>query len=141
VILRSIGFLWFFVVSERNILYLLPVKKVIRHSVLLLLLVGYVAAVFCGQHIAVKKILYSTSGSNSVGTKESNSNPLDLRPYWTYRSQITSSVKVHVPSEALLATIEFPVVAEYIVVEHNILLPENLQPLSFPSKPRDPPVA
>ncbi|MBI3193887.1 MAG: hypothetical protein HYZ34_05370 [Ignavibacteriae bacterium] len=116
-------------------------KKVVQYSVILLLLVVYIAAVFCGQYIAVKKVLYSTTYTKCLGTKESESNSLDLRPYWTSKSQITSSAKIHVPSEALLATFEFSTVTEAIFVEHEILLPNNLQPLSFPSKPRDPPVA
>jgi len=96
---------------------------------------------FGGHYNNLKKVFYSTTIPSGFASKESKSKPLDLLPHWSYRSQITSSDKIHVPTEALTTTIEFPSFTEYVFIEHEILLPNNLQPLSFPSKPRDPPVA
>ncbi|TAK66928.1 MAG: hypothetical protein EPO24_00990 [Bacteroidetes bacterium] len=114
----------------------------LQYCTLLALAVAYTWAVFAGHSETMRKVFYSTSAPGKISNHaESNSKPLDLRPLWTYKSQITSSTHIEVPADAITATTDFPVIREFFVVCHDIHTPKNLQPLTFPSKPRDPPVA
>lgn len=116
-------------------------RKVLNHIILTAIVLAYVYAVFAGQIETAKRVFYSTSAPRSFGKGENKPTPLDIRPLWTYKSQITSSYKIQAPDEGLPTTIIYPVFTEFIIEHTDIPLPKNLQPLSFPSKPRDPPAA